>query len=127
MKKSTKLAREFRKKHPGYWRKFVASPEYLMLHRAKSRAKAKGLKFDISIEDIVIPEFCPVFGTPLERAKGKDSNKDNSPSLDRIRSEKGYVKGNVWVISNKANTIKSSATVEELYHLVSVLRSLEKK
>ena len=39
---------------------------------------------------------------------------ENSPSLDRIDPTKGYVKGNVWIISHKANVFKSYATHEEL-------------
>jgi len=58
-----------------------------------------------------------VFDTPLEwsaqRGKGKIVV-PNSPSLDRIDPTKGYVKGNVWIISHKANTFKSYATHEEL-------------
>ena len=40
--------------------------------------------------------------------------KDNSPSLDRIDSSKGYTPDNVWVISRRANIIKHDATLEEL-------------
>jgi hypothetical protein len=116
---------KFRKNNPDYWRKYVGSTEYTMFHRAKVRAKKKGLPFNLELSDIIIPEFCPIFGMRLEKSQGKGAV-DRSPSLDRIRSEKGYVKGNVWVISNKANTMKSNATVEELEHLTAVLRSLEK-
>jgi hypothetical protein len=120
-------SKKFRKNHPEYWKKYVPSAEYIMHAAAKSRAKKKGIDFNLELSDVIIPEFCPVFGVPLEKAKGKSATRDNSPSLDRIHPEKGYVKGNVWVISNKANTIKSNATIEELEHLLSVLRSLEKK
>lgn len=39
---------------------------------------------------------------------------DDSYSLDRIDSSRGYVKGNIWVISLRANRIKNDSTVEEL-------------
>lgn len=45
------------------------------------------------------------------------------PSLDKIIPKLGYVKGNVWVVSNKANRIKSNATIEELELLVKNLKS----
>jgi hypothetical protein len=70
---------------------------------AKSRAKEKGREFKIELTDIVIPAVCPVLGVPMER-----------PSLDRIDSSKGYVKGNVRVISHRANMLKNNATIEEL-------------
>ena len=85
------------------------SREYKLWHGAKSRAKAKGMDFDIELGDIIIPDVCPVFGTPLVRM-----DHHAAPSLDRIDSSKGYVKGNVWVISNKANMMKGNATLEEL-------------
>lgn len=83
-----------------------------MLDRSKSRAKRKGFEHNIDINDIVIPEVCPLLGIPLFAGNG--SVGPNSPTLDRIDSSKGYIKGNVWVISYKANTIKSNATPEEL-------------
>lgn len=79
---------------------------------AKSRAKRNGWDFDLVVEDIVVPERCPVFGIPL--FVGEGSHTPNSPSLDRLDSTKGYVKGNVFVISHRANCIKRDATLEEL-------------
>ena len=128
-KHGARYSKDFRSKHPAYWKKFINSPnlaEREMLSRAKMRSKAKGLNFNLDLDDIIIPEFCPVFGIKLEKAKTKGPQ-DSSPSLDRIRPHLGYVKGNVWVISNKANIMKSNATVDEIEHLAQVLRRLEKK
>jgi hypothetical protein len=38
----------------------------------------------------------------------------SSPSLDKIIPSRGYVKGNVMVVSSKANLMKSDASVTEL-------------
>jgi hypothetical protein len=87
-----------------------------MLWDAKRRAKKAGLPFDIQFDDIVIPDVCPLLGIKIERgAVGQPVN--GSPSLDRIECSKGYVAGNVWVISHRANTLKSNATIEELLML----------
>ena len=61
---------------------------------------------------MTIPEFCPILGIPLIRV-GTIAT-DNSPSIDRIDSTKGYIKGNVQVISKKANTLKNSSSLSEL-------------
>lgn len=82
--------------------------------RARHRAKEKNLPFNISEEDINIPDICPVLGIPMQTAFGKGKARANSPSLDRIIPEKGYVKGNVITVSNRANTIKNNATPEEI-------------
>jgi len=87
-----------------------ANPARTMLVNAKYRAKQSGLDFDLEISDISIPELCPVLHVPLVVGKRDHYN----PSLDRIDNSKGYVKGNVQVISYKANAMKNSATREEL-------------
>ena len=90
---------------------------------AKKRAKELGREFTITLEDIVIPERCPVFGCLLMH-NSVPGFKDNSPSLDRIDPSRGYVPGNVWVISWRANAIKRDATLDELRRLVTTLENL---
>ena len=89
------------------------SLEYKMWGAARHRAKKKNIPFDIDPFDISIPDRCPLLNIPLVRRKGSGLNAA-SPSLDRINSTKGYVKGNVWVISGKANVIKNNASIEEV-------------
>ena len=96
--------------------------EYKMLARAKSRAKKNNLPFNIELADIIIPERCPLLGIKIESTEFRNS--PNNPSLDKIIPEKGYIKGNVWVISNRANTLKNDATLTELKTLVENLEAL---
>jgi len=87
--------------------------EYRLYHAAKERAIKKGLPFNLRFpEDINIPEYCPILGLKLE--KGTDTCGDCSPSLDRVIPELGYVRGNIVVISLKANQIKNNASSEEI-------------
>jgi len=99
------------------------NPEKAMLGRAKARAKRKGIEFNISLEDISIPTHCPVLKIPLARANGKMH--DNSPSLDRIDCTKGYVRGNIIVISWRANMIKSVGRPDELIKIGNFFHHLE--
>lgn len=91
-----------------------------MVRDAQIRAKKNGLPCTIAEADIVVPEFCPLLGIKLERGKSKPG--PSSPSLDKIRPELGYVPGNIWVISHRANMIKQDATVQELELLVANLK-----
>lgn len=77
---------------------------------AKARAKKNGIPFNLERKDIEMPEFCPILGMKLEPC---GETKTNSPSLDRIVPQLGYVKGNVAVISYRANRIKNDATADE--------------
>ena len=86
--------------------------EYRMYKGAKRRAELKGLPFDIELSDINIPERCPLLDIPLQECKGAAG--DGSPSLDRLLPHLGYVKGNIIVISHRANQIKNCASVDEL-------------
>ena len=86
-----------------------------MYSRAKSRAKEKQIEFTITKNDINIPDKCPLLDVPFSNTyENPDDNRDYVPSLDRIDNTKGYVVGNVWVISFLANRMKNTATKEQL-------------
>ena len=87
-------------------------PVTRMLWNARQRAKEFGVPFDLTKEDIVIPERCPLLGVKLRVADGQVD--DNSPTLDRIIPWLGYVRGNVVVVSWRANRIKNDASAAEL-------------
>ena len=96
-------------------RKKKEDPAWYILLNAKSRAKAAGLDFDLERGDFTVPEFCPALGIPLFWMERTYMAKNHhSPSLDRLYPSKGYVKGNVRVISNRANFLKSNASAAEL-------------
>lgn len=91
---------------------FIKSYIRHLYERTKDRALKNNIEFNIDIEDIIIPEYCPILETPL--IIGTKDNYEYSPSIDRIDNSKGYIKGNISIISKKANSMKNSATLEEL-------------
>lgn len=93
-----------------------------MLIRSRATAKRRGWPFNLELSDIIVPEKCPLLGCKLERrTDGSRKKNPGTPSLDRIDSSIGYVKGNVWVISWRANAIKTDASLGELQLLVAGL------
>lgn len=109
---------------PGYHRKYQMTVRG-MFTRIKSQAKKRDIEFSIEESDIVVPDVCPVLGIPLRfRTEGGKPYADpDAPSLDRVDNSKGYVKGNVRVISYRANTLKKDATLTELEALVNYMKS----
>jgi hypothetical protein len=104
---------EYRKKYLQQKREsFIRNIEQVILARTRYRAKLKNIEFDLEKSDIVIPEICPILGCKL--IIGVEDNYEYSPSIDRIDNSKGYIKGNIQIISKKANSMKNSATKEEL-------------
>lgn len=90
------------------------------------RAKKLGVPFDLTADDIKLPKECPILGIPLiVCASGHLGPKMNSPSVDRIIPSKGYVKGNVIVVSMRANVLKKDATVSELKKLAAFYAALQ--
>ena len=94
----------------------LKNPEREMFIRVRLRAKYAGIPFDLQEKDLVIPSVCPVLKVKLQR------NTEFAPSLDRLDNTKGYVKNNVWIISQKANRIKNNSSLEELELLVAALK-----
>ena len=90
----------------------------------KSRAKLHNIEFNLDKEDIVIPDVCPVLGTPL--VVTINGRTDNTPTIDKIIPSKGYVKGNVKVISWLANMLKRDCTDPVVFEKIAIyLRSVK--
>lgn len=81
--------------------------KFLLVH-VKAVAKKKCIEFNIESTDFVMPEYCPVLGIKITPWAG--GLLPGSPSFDRINPRKGYVKGNVKIISLRANRLKSDCT-----------------
>lgn len=77
----------------------------------KANSKRLGIKFDLEFTDIVWNTRCPLLDEPLDYFSNRGMW---APSFDRIDPRKGYVKGNVWIISKRANAIKRDYTPEEV-------------
>jgi ribosomal protein L37E len=104
-----------------YWMgKTVLKRREQIISGARSRAKVKGIEFSITVQDLEWPEICPVLGIQLNYF-AKMTERPFSPSLDRLDPKQGYVKGNVFVISNRANTIKNDASVEDLQKVLAYI------
>lgn len=99
--------------------RYRADPAYYLWRTAKVRAKQLGQPFDIDPTDIVVPATCPVLGVDIDVLT---SNYHNGASLDRVINELGYVKGNVRVISRKANRLKGDATINEVEQLLKYMK-----
>lgn len=84
-----------------------------LLDGARSRAKKLNIEFSINEKDIIDPrgKLCPGFKTEFILA---DKPCNESATLDRIDNSKGYIPGNVWVVSKLLNQIKSVCTLEEI-------------
>lgn len=95
----------------------LENPEKTIFIAAKKRAKDKQVDFSIEVEDIVIPDFCPILKNIRLEMSRTGWKTDNSPSLDRIIPELGYIKGNIQVISDRANRMKSNSTFDEMIAL----------
>lgn len=95
--------------------RYRADPAQYLWRTARARAKQTGVPFEIAVEDVVIPTTCPVLGVSIDVL---NSSYYNGASLDRVINSLGYVKGNVRVISRKANRLKGDATIEELERLL---------
>ena len=96
------------------WHRRQQEPDRELWRRARKRAADRGVPFDLPIEDIFIPSACPVLGIPLEVGGPRSPN---SPSLDRIVPSRGYVTGNVRVISDLANRFKGAKSLGQLKNM----------
>ena len=112
-----KCTSEYSKK----WKR--SDPARNIIQGARPSAKRRGLEFAITVDDITpLPEVCPVLGIKLRQAEGQ--RQDDSYSIDRTDSSKGYIPGNVRIMSWRANCLKKDGTVDEIRALLVYMEGL---
>lgn len=97
------------------------NPESALVYTARTRSRLFGLPCTITAKDVVIPKLCPILGIVLRNTRvhspGKRFPVPNSPSIDRIVPSKGYVPGNIRVISHRANRMRGDFSLREIERL----------
>ena len=110
-----KTHRELDRRRKREWKK--ANRIRALLHTLRSRCRKLGVVCDLTAADIVIPEQCPVLGLRLDSGP-----RECRASVDRKRPKRGYIRGNIAVISMRANRIKSDASIQELEAILAYMR-----
>ena len=106
------------KEYNQQWRQ--RNPIRYLLNQVRYRARKAGYECDLTVDDLEVPEVCPVFGIPLHYTAGGRTK--NSYSLDRVDNSKGYVKGNVRVISFWANQMKGDMSIDQVEALLRYMK-----
>lgn len=91
--------------------KILNTREKYMLAALKTRCKLLSIPFNLTLEDVLIPKKCPLLGVNITNKAGRFKY---NPSFDRINPKKGYIKGNVQIISDLANRMKQDASKKDL-------------
>lgn len=107
------------KSHKGHG--MYHSLERMLWSGAKVRARKRQREFSIEISDVIVPPYCPMLGIKIDSSWGgtaqNNADRAATASLDRIDPDKGYVKGNVVVLSYRANMIKGDGSAEDHYKI----------
>ena len=124
------MKRKYRSNYFNIMKYTDISMSFLSYKIGKMKASTKDVT--LTAEELLelIPKDlkCPVFGTKFSFGKGHNwKYKQNSMSVDRIDNNKGYNKDNIVIVSFKANAMKSSATLKELYQVADFYYELEKR
>lgn len=124
------IACEKHRRQTEYYEKYKTDDAAFRKQFSDLRGKAKkyGIPFSIKLDDIDRPEFCPVLGTKLmyginhNTEETKWAKDPDRASFDRLVPDLGYVVGNVFIISLKANRLKNNSTLEQLESLVNYIK-----
>ena len=93
------------------------NPRYRIWKSSYVNSRKHGTEHTIKVVDILLPETCKYLGIRLDYrcASVRGSLRAwNAPSIDRIDPSRGYVPGNIQVISDLANRMKTDATIEQM-------------
>lgn len=103
-------------------------PKYYWFNKMLTLKQIEKSERTLLLANTDIPDTCPILGIKLNYdgtgIEGNWSRNDNSPSLDKIIPSLGYTKGNIQIISWRANRIKNDSTPEELMRIALYMQKL---
>lgn len=85
------------------------------INQCKSRAAKEELPFDLDLEYVksIYTDVCPYLGIKMKLVATSGNSMD-AISIDKIIPALGYVKGNIQIISYKANVMKQDVDLNTL-------------
>ena len=89
-----------------------------IIRNSKYCAKRRGIEFNLKFTDFELPKYCPILGIEIEYGADHDGNSPQHATLDRIDNSKGYIPGNVMIISRLANAMKNEASFQQLQDFI---------
>jgi len=100
---------------------------FRQFHHRRQVAEKEKIPFTITFKELEKPVFCPVLGLKLNYGcstgvDGKQTRDPSKASIDKMIPELGYVPGNVFVISWKANKLKSNMNIKELEKILDYMK-----
>jgi hypothetical protein len=98
--------------------------ERILFYSSIQHARKLGIEHTITLSDIIIPTHCSYLNIELTKTRNNGVVWSNA-SIDRIDSTKGYIPGNIQIISRKANIMKQNATQQELLIFAKNILNLE--
>lgn len=115
------VAREYKRNGKGWF--------YSWANAIKERSRKLNIPCDIDAEWLEqnMPTHCPVLGIELLRRTSRGDNSPAAPTVDRLIPSVGYVRGNMHIISRRANNVKSDASAAEILRVAQWVQSLTEK
>lgn len=85
-----------------------------IIRNIKFSAKRRKIYFDLKYSDLELPIYCPLLNIKLDYDSKFNGNSFDRATVDRIDNNKGYIKGNVIILSKLANAMKNEASFDQL-------------
>jgi len=130
-KRRKEICKKYRLSHSDEVKKRIVdweskNPNLKRFISLRAAAKIRKQEFSLVFDKIYWPTHCPILGIEIDYSLHR-GRKANGPSFDRIDNLKGYIPGNVRVVSNRANIIKNDGTLEEHQKVIDYLKECQKQ
>jgi len=96
----------------------VNESDHWIIRSKRGNKRRQRTELSVEYYKTLIVDTCPLLNVKLTYSNFEGRTPDNYATLDKIDPNRGYVEGNVQIVSFRANTLKSNATLEELKMIV---------